>query len=160
MKCNHVLPEWACLKEHMVKHFSNVQTSEMSEALALEKAHAQWVNVWCVVALLRTYCPAEAAVECAISVRGSFNSSMQDIVETHVLSMCMPLHSNLPPLQQRAKGQGVAVACHLGARARFDVRPRQRVLRAGKCTRIRGSYDVSMSTSWRARPTTDLNGTI
>ena len=54
---------------------------------------------------------------------------MHDIVETHVLSMCMALHSNLPPLQQWAKGQGVAVARHLAAPARFDLRPRQRVSR-------------------------------
>ena len=54
---------------------------------------------------------------------------MHDIVETHVLSMCMALHSNLPPLQQWAKGQGVAVARHLAARARFDLHPRQRVSR-------------------------------
>ena len=52
---------------------------------------------------------------------------MQDIAETHVRSMCMALHSNLPPLQQWAKGQGVVVARHLAARARFDLRPRQRV---------------------------------
>ena len=54
---------------------------------------------------------------------------MHDIVETHVLNMCMALHSNLPPLQQWAKGQGVAVARHLAARARFDLHPRQRVSR-------------------------------
>ena len=54
---------------------------------------------------------------------------MQGIVETHVLSMCMALHSNFPPLQQCAKGQGVAVACHLAACACFDVCPRQRVSR-------------------------------
>ena len=52
---------------------------------------------------------------------------MHDTVETHVLSMCMALHSNLPPLQQWAKGQGVVVARHLAAHARFDLRPRQRV---------------------------------
>ena len=51
---------------------------------------------------------------------------MQDIVETHVLSMCMALHSNLPPVQQWAKGQGAVVARHLVARAHFDLRPRQR----------------------------------
>ena len=67
-----------------------------------------------------TYCRAEAVVECDISLRGEFSSSMQDIVETHVLSMSMALHSNLPPLQQWAKGQGVALARHLAARARFD----------------------------------------
>ena len=104
-----------------------MQMSKMWEALAPEKAHARWVNVWCVLALLRTYCPAEAAVERAMSLRGRFCSSMQDIVETHVLSMCMALHSNLPPLRQWAKGQGVAVARHLAACARFDLRPRQRV---------------------------------
>ena len=103
--------------------------SKMWEALAPERAHAQWVNVWRVLALLRTYCPAEAAVERAISLCGRFCSRPQDIVETHVLSMCMALHSNLPPLQQWAKGQGVAVARHLAARARFDLRPRQRVSR-------------------------------
>ena len=112
-----------------MQHFANMQMSKMWEALAPERAHAQWVNVWRVLALLRTYCPAEAAVERAISLRGRFCSSMQDIVETHVLSMCMALHSNLPPLQQWAKGQGVAVARHPAARARFDLRPRQRVSR-------------------------------
>ena len=54
---------------------------------------------------------------------------MQKIVETHVLSMCTALDSNLPPLQQWAKGQGAAVACHLAAPARFDLRPRQRYSR-------------------------------
>ena len=54
---------------------------------------------------------------------------MHDTVQTHVLSMCMALHSNLPPLQLWAKGQGIAVARHLAARARFGVRPRQRVSR-------------------------------
>ena len=54
---------------------------------------------------------------------------MQDIVETDVLSMCMALHSNLSPLQQWAKGKGVAVARHPPARARFDLCPRQRVSR-------------------------------
>ena len=124
---DRALAEWAGLKEHMVQHFANVQMSKMWEALAPKKAHAQWVNVWCVLALLQTYCPAEATVERAISLRGRFGSSMQDIVETHVLSMCMALHSNLPPLQQWAKGQGIAVARHLVARAGFDLRPRQRV---------------------------------
>ena len=96
---DRALAEWAGLKERMVQHFANVQMSKMWEALASEKAHAQWVNVWCVLALLRTYCLAEAAVERAISLRGRFSSSMQDIVETHVLSMCMALHSHLLPLQ-------------------------------------------------------------
>ena len=127
VNCDRALVEWEGLKEHMVQHFATVQMSQMWEALAPERAHAQWVNVWRVLALLRTYCPAEAAVERAISLRGRFCSSMHDTVETHVLSMCMALHSNLPPLQQWAKGQGVAVARHLGAHARFDLRPRQRV---------------------------------
>ena len=52
--------ELAALKEHMVIHFPKVQTSKMWEALAPEKAHAQWVD-WCrVFALLRTCCPTEA----------------------------------------------------------------------------------------------------
>ena len=129
VNCDRALVEWAGLKEHMVQHFGTVQMSKMWEALAPERAHAQWVNVWRVLALLRAYCPAEAAVERAISLRGRFRSNMHDIVETHVLSMCMALHSNLPPLQQWAKGQVVAVARHLAARASFDLHPRQRVSR-------------------------------
>ena len=112
-----------------MQHFASVQMSKMWETLATEKAHAQWVNLWRVLALLRTYCPSEADVDRAISLRGRFCRSMQDIVETHVLSMCMPLHSNLPPLQQWARGQGVAVARHLAVCAHFDLRPRQRVSR-------------------------------
>ena len=127
VNCDRALVEWEGLKEHMVQHFATVQMSKMWEARPPERAHAQWGNVWRVLALLRTYCPAEAAVERAISLRGRFCSSMHDNVETHVLSMCMALHSNLPPLQQWAKGQGVAVARHLATHARFDVRPRQRV---------------------------------
>ena len=80
-----------------MQHFAIVQMSKMWEALAPERAHAQWVNVWRVLALLQTYCRAEATVERAISLRGRFCSSMHDILETHVLSMCMALHSNLPP---------------------------------------------------------------
>ena len=120
VNCDRVLAEWVGLKEHMVKHFANVLMSKMWEALALEKSHAQWVNVCHVLALLRTYFPAEAAVARAISLRGRCSSTMQGIVETHVFSMCMALHSNFPPLQQCAKGQGVAVARHLAACARFD----------------------------------------
>ena len=52
---------------------------------------------------------------------------MHDMEDTHVLSMCMALHCNLPPLRQWAKGQGVEVASKLAANARFDVRPRHRV---------------------------------
>ena len=127
VNCDPALVEWEGLKEHMVQHFATVQMSKMWQALAPERGHAKWVNVWRVLALLCTYCPTEAAVERAISLRRRFSSNMHDIVETHVLSMCVALHFNLPPLQQWAKGQGVAVARHLAARARFDVRPRQRV---------------------------------
>ena len=101
--------------------------SRMWEALTPEREHVQWVNVWRVLALLRTYCPAEAAVERAIWLRGRFTNSMHDMEDTHVLSMCMALHCNLPPLRQWVKGQGVEVASKLAANARFDVRPRHRV---------------------------------
>ena len=40
VKCDHALAEWAGLKEYMVMHFENVQSSKMWEALAPEKAHA------------------------------------------------------------------------------------------------------------------------
>ena len=103
VNCDRALVEWEGLKDHMVQHFATVQMSKMWEALAPERAHAQWVNVWRVLALSRTYCPAEAAVERAISWRGRFCRNMHDIVETHVLSMCVALHSHLPPLQQWAK---------------------------------------------------------
>ena len=93
VNCERALVEWEGLKEQMVQHFAIVQMSKMWEALAPETAHAQWVNVWRVLALVRTYCPVEAAVGRAISLRERFCSSMQDIVETHVLSMCMALHS-------------------------------------------------------------------
>ena len=46
---------------------------------------------------------------------------MHDMEDTHVLSMCMALHCNLPPLRQWVKGQGVEVACKLAAKARFHV---------------------------------------
>ena len=49
---------------------------------------------------------------------------MHGIMEMQVLSMCMALHSNLPALQLWTKGQGVAVARHLAAGARFDLRPK------------------------------------
>ena len=44
MNCHRVLAELAHLKEHMVKHFGNVQTSKMWEALAPEKAQTHWLN--------------------------------------------------------------------------------------------------------------------
>ena len=50
-------------------------------------------------------------------------------MDTPVLSMRMAPHSNLPPFSQWARGQGVAVAWHLEARARFDVRPQHKVSR-------------------------------
>ena len=121
------LEEWESFKEHVVRTFAKTPMSRMWEALTPEREHVQWVNVWRVLALLRTYCPAEAAVERAISLRGRFTNSMHDMEDTHVLSMCMALHCNLPPLRQWAKGQGVEVASKLAANARFDVCPRHRV---------------------------------
>ena len=85
------------------------------------------VNVWRVLSLLRTYCSAEAAVERAIWLRGRFTSNMHDMEDTHVLSMCMALHCNLPPLRQWVKGQGVEVARKLAANVRFDVHSRHRL---------------------------------
>ena len=76
VNCDLALVDWEGLKEHMVQHFGNVQTSKMWEALAPERAHVQWGNVWCVLALLRTYCPDEAPVERAICLCGRFCSSM------------------------------------------------------------------------------------
>ena len=38
---------------------------------------------------------------------------MHDMEDTHVLSMCMALHCNLPPLRQWVKGQDVEVASKL-----------------------------------------------
>ena len=52
---------------------------------------------------------------------------MHDMEDTHVVSMCMAMHCNLPLLRKWAKGQGVQVARKLAANARFDVRPRHRV---------------------------------
>ena len=121
------LEEWESFKEHVVQTFAKTPMSRMWEALTPEREHLQWVNVWRVLSLLRTYCPAEAAVERAISLRGRFTSSMHDMEDTHVLSMCMALHCNLPPLRQWVKGQGVEVASKLAAIARFDVCPRHRV---------------------------------
>ena len=119
------LEEWASFKEHVIQAFAKTPMSRMWEALTPEREHLPWVNVWRVLSLLRTYCLAEAAVERAISLRARFTSSMHDMEDTHVLSMCMALHCNLPPLRQWAKGQGRARK--LAANARFDVRPRHRV---------------------------------
>ena len=82
LHCDRALAEWADLSEHRVKRFANVQMSKMWEALAPKRVHAQWVNVWCVLALLRTHCLAEAAIERAISLPRRFTSSMQDLLET------------------------------------------------------------------------------
>ena len=120
------LEEWESFKEHVVQTFANTLMSRRWEALTPEREHLQWVNVWRVSSLLRTYCPTEAAVERAIWLRGRFTSSMHDMEDKHVLSMCMALHCNLPPLRQWVKGQGVEVARKLAANARFDVRPRYR----------------------------------
>ena len=68
MNCDRALVEWAGLKEHMVQHLQMCKCPRCGRPWPL--AHAQWVNVWCVLALLRTYRPAEAAVECAISLCG------------------------------------------------------------------------------------------
>ena len=91
------LVEWEGLKEHMVQHFATMQMSKMWEALAPEKAHAQWVNVWRVLALLPTYCPAEAAVERAISLRGRLCMTlwrhMSSACAWHCIPTC-PLCSN------------------------------------------------------------------
>ena len=123
------LEEWESFKEHVVQTFAKTPIPRMWEALAPEREHLQWVNVWRVLSLLRTYCPAKDAVQRAISLRGRFTSSMHDMEDTHVLSMCMALHCNLPPLRQGVKGHGVQVARKLAANARFDVRPRHRVSR-------------------------------
>ena len=103
---NAALEEWESFKEHVVQTFAKTPMSQMWEALTPEREHLQWVNVKRVLSLLRTYCPAEASVERAISLRGRFTSSMHDMDDTHVLSMCMAR---------------VGVARKLAANARFDV---------------------------------------
>ena len=50
-----------------------------------------------------------------------------DMEETHVLSISMALHCNLPPLRQWVKAQDVEVACKLAVNAPFNVRPQHRV---------------------------------
>ena len=50
-----------------MKHFANVRMSKVYDALALEREHAQWVSVWCVLSLYQTYCVAEVVVERAMS---------------------------------------------------------------------------------------------
>ena len=79
----------------MAKRFANVQMSMVWEPLSPKREHAQLVHVFCVLALLRTFCPSEAVVEWAISLRGTFTTSMQGLVETHVFSICLALHSTL-----------------------------------------------------------------
>ena len=137
VRAARALEEWESFKEHVVQTFAKTPMSRMWEALTPEREHLQWVNVWRVLSLLRTYCPAEAAVERAISLRGRFTNSMHDMEDTHVLSMCMALHCNLPPYRQWVKGQGVELA----ANARFNVRPRHRVSR---CIDPRTSVEAAM----------------
>ena len=67
VNCGRAFARWAGLQEHMVKHFANMQMCKMLEGLAPEKPHAQWFNVWPVLVLLRTCCPAEAVVERSIA---------------------------------------------------------------------------------------------
>ena len=129
VNAGRALEELASFKEHVVQTFAKTPMSRMWEALTPEREHLPWVNVWRLLSLLRTYCPAEAAVERAISLCGRFTSSMHDMQDTRVLSICMALHCNLPPLRQLAKGQGVEVARKLAAKERFDVRPWHRVSR-------------------------------
>ena len=99
--------EWASLEEHVVQTFAKTPMSRMWEALTPDREHLPWVNVWRVLSLPRTYCPAQAAIERAIPLHGRFTSSMHDMEDTHGLSMCMALHCNLPPLRQWVKGHGV-----------------------------------------------------
>ena len=126
VNATRALDEWESFKEHVVQTFAKTPMSRLREALTPEREHLQWVNVWRVLPPLRTYCPAEATVERAISMRGRFTGSMHDMEDTHVLSMCMALHCNVPPLRQWVKRQGVGVARKPAANARFDVRPRHR----------------------------------
>ena len=93
------LEAWESFKEHVVQTFTKIPMSRMWEALTPEREYLQSVNVWRVLSLLRTYCPAEAAVEHAISLRGRFTNSMHDMEDTHVLSRCTALHFNLPSLR-------------------------------------------------------------
>ena len=130
--------ERASFKEHILEQFSKVPMSKIWESLVLDVVHPSWVNVWHVFALLRTYCPVEAAVVQSISLRGRFTTtSMHDMVETHVLSMCMALHSNPPSLREWAQHQGVQVARHLVAWVCFDVHPRKSVSKhVDACTKL------------------------
>ena len=91
------LEEWASFKEHVNQAFAKTPMSRISEALNPEREHVPWVNIWRALLLLRTYCPVEAAVECVILLRARFTSNMHDMEGTHVLSMSMALHCNLPP---------------------------------------------------------------
>ena len=120
------LKEWASFKEHSIEAFAKTPMSQMWEALDREWEHLPWVNVWRLLPLLLTYCPAEAVIERAISLPRRFTSSMHDMEDTHVSSMCRALHCNPPPWRQWAKGQGVQVARKLVANAHFHVYPRYR----------------------------------
>ena len=73
------LEQWASFNEHVIHAFAKTPMSRMREALTPEREHPPWVTVWYVLSLLRTYCPAKAAVERAILLRGRFTSSMPDM---------------------------------------------------------------------------------
>ena len=55
------LEEWESFKEHVVQTFAKTPMSRMWQPLTPEQEHPM-VHVWRVLSLLRTYCPAEAAV--------------------------------------------------------------------------------------------------
>ena len=80
------LEEWESFKEHVLQIFAKTTISQVWKALTLAREHFQLVNVWRVLSLLRTYCPAKATVERAISLLGRFTNGMHDMEDTHVLS--------------------------------------------------------------------------
>ena len=71
--------ECESLKEHVVQTFAKAPMFRMWDPLTREREHLQWVNVWPVLSLLRTYCPDEAHVERAFSLRGRFTSRMHGL---------------------------------------------------------------------------------
>ena len=108
--------EWGHLKDHLVKHYANVQLSKLWEAWALERQEAGLFNVWLGLALLRTCYLVQAVVERAW-FRGRLTTTRQDLVDTPILSVCMALLSTLPPLPHWAKGYVGSVARQLAAGA-------------------------------------------
>ena len=124
-----------------MQHFATVQMSEIWEALAPERAHSQWVNVWHVLALLRTYSPVEAAVERAISLRSRFCSSMHDIVDTcpqHVHGIAF----QIAPFTAMGKGtrrcSGTPPSCPCTLRSA----PQTEGFKEGKGQRVCGSCNA------------------